>query len=55
MDVGTWHATVHWVTESDMTEHKHSHAHTHTHTHTHTQTHTHTLQKAFILAGTTCD
>ena len=51
MDIGTWHATVHWVTESDMTEHKHSHAHARTHTHTHT----HALQKAFILAGTTCD
>ena len=51
MDIGTWHATVHWVTESDMTEHKYSQAraraHTHTHTHTHTP-HTHFEESLYI-------
>ena len=30
MDRGTWQATVHGVTESDMTEHMHAHICTHT-------------------------
>ena len=34
-DRGAWRATVHGVTESDMTE-AHMHTHTHTHSHTHT-------------------
>ena len=33
MDRGTWWATVHGVTESDMTECTHARAHTHTHIH----------------------
>ena len=39
-DRGVWSATVHGVTELDMTEvtkHVCVHAHTHTHTHTHTE------------------
>ena len=33
MNRGAWQATVHGVTESDMTEHTYTHTHTHTHIH----------------------
>ena len=33
VDRGAWRATVHGITESDMTEHMNTYTHTHTHTH----------------------
>ena len=47
MDRGAWQATVHGVTESDITKQlacTHTHSNTHTLKHTHSHTHTHDLE-----------
>ena len=40
MGRGFWQATVHGITELNMTERTHARAHAHTHTHTRARTHT---------------
>ena len=49
MDRGAWWATVHEVSESEVTECMHVHAHTCTHIHTHTHTHA-VLELLFLIA-----